>query len=233
MLLARARGFGKLIKPGHVETIWLGQKTSKRLHIHDRKSGLVFLIDTGSDVSILPVGKKGSARPSDLVLFAANDTRLRTFGEKRISPNLNLRRDFTWNFVVAAVPYPIIGADLLAHYKLAPFLHESRLVDTTTGLSTPGFVQVARIFGVSAIDQSSSPYAKILSEFPEIIRVTQTPGFQVRDMEHHILTRGPPISERARLLSPDKLLAAKKQYKEMLEAGICKPSSSPWQRLYT
>ena len=91
MLLAKVRDFGKLIEPGHAETMGLSQKTSKRLHIHDRKSGLVFLIDTGSDVSILPVKKKESTRPSDLVLFAANDTRLQTFGEKRISPNLNLR----------------------------------------------------------------------------------------------------------------------------------------------
>ena len=223
-----------MIEPGHAEMIGLGQKTSKRLHIHDRKSGLVFLIDTGSDVSILPVKKKESTKPSDLALFAGNDTRLQTFGEKRISPNLNLRRDFTCNFVLAAVPYPIIGADLLAHYKLVPFLHESRLVDTTTGLNTPGFVQAACIFGVSTMDHSSSSsYAKILTEFPEITRVTQTPEFQVRDVEHHILTRGPPISERARRWLLRSLSQQKNNLKKCSKLVSVNHLVALGQRLYT
>ena len=117
-----------------METIGSGIQSSKRLHVRDRDSGLVFLIDTGSDISLLPADKRTiKNRPNDLILFAANDSRVLTYGTKRLSLNLGLRRKFSWNFCVAAVPNPIIGADLLAHYHLVPYLHESRLVDTTTG----------------------------------------------------------------------------------------------------
>ena len=158
---------------------------------------------------------------------AGRNTRLQIFGEKRILPNLNLRREFSWNFLVAAVPYAIIGADLLAHYHLIPVLHESRLVDSTTGVSTRGSMEPAAIHGVSTVAHSA-PYSRLLSEFPEITRVLQTQEFQVRDVEQHILTKGQPIAERAGRLPPDKLIIAKMQFKEMIEAGICRPSSSPW-----
>ena len=42
---------GKLIEPHRVETLDLGNRKSKRLHIRDRDSGLIYLIDTGSDIS--------------------------------------------------------------------------------------------------------------------------------------------------------------------------------------
>ena len=97
-------------------------------------TGLIYLIDTGSDISLLPADSKTLKKfPSEVVLFAANDSRVHTFDEREITFNLNLRRNFKWNFCVAQVPYPIIGVDLLAHFHLVPFLHESRLVDTTTG----------------------------------------------------------------------------------------------------
>ena len=210
-----------------METIGLGKTSSKRLHIRDRNSGLVYLVDTGSDVSLLPVEKKLKRVPVSGSLFAANDSRIHIYGEKRISPNLNLRRDFPWNFYVAEIPYPIIGADFLAHYRLIPFLHESRLVDATTNLSTAGFVRDVSVFGISSVDRSQL-FNKILVDYPEITRVTQTPEAVVRDVHHHILTKGPPISERASRVSPDKLASAKSIFAQMLKDGICHPSSNPW-----
>ncbi|XP_033229729.1 uncharacterized protein LOC117181277 [Belonocnema kinseyi] len=218
--------FGKLEKSPRLETVGLGRTTSKRLHIRDRDSGLVFLIDTSSDLSFLPVDKRIKKRPSEGILIAANDTHISTYGEKRISPNIGLRRDFPWHFCVADVPNPIIGADFLAHYRLFPFLHDSRIVDTTTALSTAGFLKNASIFGVSALDRSQ-PYAKILAEFPETTRVSQTPGTVARDIEHHFHTTGPTIAERARRLPPEKLAIAKKKFAQMVNDGIFRPSSSP------
>ena len=228
MPLDRKAGFGKLTGPPTVETIGLGQNSSKRLHIRDRKSELVYLIDTGSDVSLLPVNKKLKKKvPTSGILFATNDSRIHTYGEKKIAPNLNLRHEFPWNFQVAEVPYPIIGADFLAHYRLILYLHDSRLVDATTSLSTAGFVRGASIFGISAVDRSQ-PFNQILVDYPEITRVTQTPEAVVRDVHHHIHTKGPPISERARRVSPDKLASAKSIFAQILKDGICRPSSSPW-----
>lgn len=67
-----------------------------------------------------------------MFLYAANESKIATFGEKRLELNLGLRRDFTWNFCVAAVPRPIIGADLLSHYGLVVDLKNRKLVDLKT-----------------------------------------------------------------------------------------------------
>lgn len=51
-----------------------------------------FLIDTGSDVSVLPFKK--NILSNDLILYAANNTPIRTFGNKVVNIDLNLKRFF-------------------------------------------------------------------------------------------------------------------------------------------
>ncbi|XP_043478303.1 uncharacterized protein LOC122508808 [Leptopilina heterotoma] len=108
---------------------------SKRLHIRDRKSGLLFLIDTGSDVSLLPIQSNSRLRPTDIFLYAANDSKIPTFGEKRLSLDIGLRRDINWNFCLAAVPYPIIRPDLLANNNILVDLARRKLIDSVTSLT--------------------------------------------------------------------------------------------------
>lgn len=52
---------------------------SERLHVRDRESGLVFLIDTGCDISLLSTNTGSGFSPDDLVLNAAKNTRINTF----------------------------------------------------------------------------------------------------------------------------------------------------------
>ena len=206
----------------------MGSSGSKRLHIRDISSGLIYLIDTGSDISLFPAGPSIlKNRPCDLVLYAANDSRVATYGERAITLNLNLRRCIKWNFCIAAVPYPIIGADLLAHFHLVPYLHESRLVDTTTGFSVLGFLKPALVCGLSTISREHA-FSHILESFPTITSLQQGNTTLNVDIHHHILTTGPPVHDRARRLSPEKLTAAKAIFRQMVEDGICRPSSSPW-----
>ena len=68
-----------------METIGSGIQYSKRLHVRDHDSGLVFLIDTGPDISLLPADKRTmNYRPNDSILFATNDSRVLTYGTKRL-----------------------------------------------------------------------------------------------------------------------------------------------------
>ena len=106
-------------------------------------------------------------------------------------------------FCVAAVPHPIIGAYLLAHYHLVPFLHELRLVDTSTGLSVRGFLRSKIICGLSLVNKDHT-FSNILNSFPELITVLQGIVPRSIDVQHHILTRGTPVLERARRLSPER-----------------------------
>lgn len=88
------------------------QHGSPRLFIKDKNSGIVFLIDCGSDVSVLPM--KLVSTPYTIFefsLFAANDTVINTYGLSELNLNLGLPKTYLWNFVIADVPIPIIGAD--------------------------------------------------------------------------------------------------------------------------
>ena len=155
MFLESTIKIGKLSKPFRTETVDMGSSGSKRLHIRDLASGIIYLIDTGSDISLFPADSAILKKPpSDLVLYAANDSRVCTFGEGLIILNLNLRRPIKWNFSLAAVPFHIIGADLLAFYHLVLFLYESRLVDATTGLSVRDFLKSALVGNLSSISRN-------------------------------------------------------------------------------
>ena len=99
--------FQAKILPFRTETIDTGFSGSKRLHIRDISSGIIYLIDTGSDISLfLTDSSVLKNRPSDLILYAANDSHVCTFGERSITLNFNLRRPIKWDFCIASVPYP-------------------------------------------------------------------------------------------------------------------------------
>lgn len=227
MLMGKRGDFGKLSTPSRSEAVVQGGPAQNRLHIRDRKSGLRFLVDTSAEISVLAALLTQRKTPSEIKLFAANNTRIDTFGERRLTLDIGLRRDISWNFCLAAVPFSIIGADLLKHYGLDVSLSRHRLTDSTTKLYTTGSISTVPDLCLSTVDHSNE-FAKILTEFQEITGVAQQTIQKPSGVEHHILTNGPPTAERPRRLAPDKLKAAKAEFKRLMELGICRPSSSPW-----
>lgn len=218
----------KLGSPPRTDSVGEGTTIcSNRLFVLDRNSGLHFLIDTGADISLLPANPKIKQKPSGFKLFAANDTCIDTFGESSRELNLGLKRPIRWNFCITTVPYPILGADALKHYGLLVDLKHRRLVDSITGMYTLGVSRPAPINNISTV-RPGSKAATILSEFPELTGIS-SPNLPVNgDVFHYIVTTGPPQAERARRLSSVKLCEAKAQMRALVEAGVCRPSSSPW-----
>lgn len=217
----------KLSSPSIGQTSVEGQLISNRLHVRDKITGQLYLIDTGADISLVPANPRIRAMPSKLEVFAANDTRINTYGESFRTLNFGLRRPIQWNFIIADIPYPILGADLLNHYGLIVDLRRCRLVDSLTKLYTSAILKDAPIHTISVID-ANSKYKSLLKQFPEITGASRPPQGEKRDVYHHIVTTGPPVAERPRRLRPDKLVAAKQEFKKMVEAGIVRPSSSAW-----
>lgn len=87
----------------------------RRLHITDKNTELKFLIDTEADISLLPKKHAGkNTRPAQIQLFAANGTLILTYRAKLLTLNFGIRRSLKWNFCIADVTAPIIGADLLS-----------------------------------------------------------------------------------------------------------------------
>lgn len=205
-----------------------GAVGSRRLVIFDRTSQLRFLIDTGSDVSIIPATRQDRAGGTvPFSLHAANGTRIRTYGSKFISVDLGLRRCFKWRFLVADVSIAIIGADLLAHFGLLVNLKNRHLIDETTKLRTMGCLSEVPLHGITAIDVQH-PFRDMLSSYREILVPSAVQQEVKHDVTHHIVTRGPPVASKPRRMHPEKLQAARDEFQTMCEMGICRPSSSSW-----
>ncbi|KAG8174445.1 hypothetical protein JTE90_014232 [Oedothorax gibbosus] len=217
---------GKLTGPSLEATSDHGQP--KRLFIVDKSTGLRFLIDTGAEISIVPTltPQERNRPPGKMKLYVANGTSIPTFGEKLLQVDLNLRRSLPWPFVIAAVSHPILGADFLKNFGLLVDMKNNRLIDTSTGRKVSAPV-IASSYGTISLLAQDSKYKDLLSEFPEIIKVSNPVKIN-HQVEHHIETTGPPVFSRARRLTPEKLAIAKQEFQYMINQGICRPSKSSW-----
>ncbi|XP_011700955.1 PREDICTED: uncharacterized protein LOC105457789 [Wasmannia auropunctata] len=158
----------------------------------------------------------------------SNGTAIHTYGSKALTLNLGLRRCFTWDFVIADVAKPIIGADFLAHFDLLVDLKNRRLVDQVTNLTVPGRKINPHEVCVKTI-KGTTPYHALLSEFPDITRPDGRPRQTKHGTRHFIKTTpGPPVACKPRRLAPDKLAIAKQEFQNMIELGIARPSKSCW-----
>jgi len=91
-------------------TVQAAVPQEQRLHVTDRTSHTRFLVASGSVVSVIPrtlVRQKTTV--SDLTLYAANQTVIHTYKKYVTQLNLDLRRNFTWPFIIADVHTAIIG----------------------------------------------------------------------------------------------------------------------------
>ena len=98
----------------------------------DDISGLRFLVDSGAFVSVFPASglDTRSHRPSTL-LEAVNGT----YGHKQITLSINGQK-YVWQFLVADVTQPLLGADFLCSNTLMVDVKGQRLVDPTTCTSS-------------------------------------------------------------------------------------------------
>lgn len=180
-------------------------------------------MDTGADISLIPRNKVGQS--SDLQLFAANGSPIKTYGDRLLTIDLGLRWAFKWKFCVANVQKPILGADFLKHYALLVDIRNRRLIDNVTQLKINDTVSQVTSRSINTIVPKSK-YHELLAKFPDLTKPSQVPINDTRTIEHHIITQGqPPAFPR---LTSEKLKAARAEFAYMLEQGICRPSSSPY-----
>lgn len=205
---------------------------SRRLFVTDKVTAQRFLIDTGSDLCCYPqrLAKGRNTSETGYQLYAANGSSIQTYGSILLRLNLGLRRDFQWNFTIADVETPIIGSDFLSYYNLLPDLRHKRLIDGNTSLSTSAEIAQVKQSSVKAVSvNDSSPYSRLLLEFPDLTRPPDIPRQVKHSTVHHIITtEGPPVSYRPRRLAPQKLAAAQKEFNDMVNCGVARPSDSPW-----
>lgn len=203
---------------------------SNLLCVYDPSTALSFLIDSGSSFSILPrsfLQKNRAVEPLGS-LQAANGSIINTYGTKQLHLTLSFRRDFLWNFVIADVTLPIIGADFLSHFNILVDLHHNRLIDFETQFSSACIRATSSVSGIQ-LPAGDTPYESLLlSEFPNLVSPISALPEVTHNVVHHIETNGRPPFSHARRLAPDKLQAAKQEFDSLLKQGIIRPSKSDY-----
>lgn len=200
---------------------------SRRLFIKDEDNQLIFLVDTGADVSVLPYHPKDNLniRPS-YNLSAANGSTISTFGTKLLMVNLGLRRNFPHEFVLAAVNRPILGADFLTKYELLVDLRTKRLIDGKTSLTVSA--KIATVDTPTPIHYAlDDEYGQILNDFPSLTAPINFNCTVKHNVVHRIVTSGQLPYCKPRRLDADKHKAARAEFDHMISLGICQQSSSP------
>ncbi len=201
---------------------------SRRLFVYDRENRINFLIDTGADISVLPANCVKNRSASTFELYAANNTVIKTYGQKSLTLSLGFRRSYRWDFIVADVDHAIVGADFLSHYGLLPDLRNGKLVDSTTTLAVIGKLRDVEYTSISTVDHSSQ-LAQLLESFPRLTQATGRRECRIQHNTTHVIeTTGQPITARPRRLPADKLKFTRAHFEDLIQKGDIRPSKSPW-----
>ena len=198
---------------------------------------VTFVVDTGASVSLVPPSAvmELHLHSTPVRLTAANGEPITVFGQVTAETALpDLRRTFIWTFIVADVARPLLGLDFLQKCDLSVDCGRHLLRDNATQ-------HTARISRSSAsssryLVNSTAAYPTfvqtLLSKYPSVTApYDMTEGRPTANNEifHHIETGDSiPVFAKTRPLSTEKLRAAKAEFKTLLEAGIIRPSKSPW-----
>ncbi|MPC63924.1 hypothetical protein E2C01_058032 [Portunus trituberculatus] len=197
--------------------------------LRDPINAFRFLVDTGAGRSLLPASqwRKPHLPPTDVRLTAVNGTPILTYGRQHLYIHIGNHK-YWWNFVVANVSLPLLGADFLANYQLLVDVSRARLLDAVSLAATP-IAAAPDDLTFHVIDPTDA-FAHLRDSYPDIFKpeLCQHPQVPVRHgIYHHIKTSGPPVFSRFRRLSPDKLIAAKQTFAELERLGICQRRQVP------
>ena len=92
--------------------------TSPLSRCHDKNTKLLFFIYTGAALGVSPAGRSARFKKGDVTLPAARDSFINRLLFSTVSPRFWASTPLTWQFLVAEVTQPIIGADFLLKLKL-------------------------------------------------------------------------------------------------------------------
>lgn len=201
------------------------------LHMEDKDTGKLFLVDSGASKSVVP------PLPSDLPnktftldLRAANGSEIATYGTRNLSLDFGLGRTYEWSFLIADVQGHILGMDFLRAFHWCIDAGSDAILDQLTLQKAPCHLKgkvKKPITQCPLLLDSSCKYAILLREFPEL--TTDKPNLNPKhNYRHHINTPNSPVYCKPRLLSPEMHKVAKAAFDKMVSQGIVSPATSEW-----
>jgi hypothetical protein len=134
-------------------------------------------------------------------LLEANSSSIRTYGIRRLSLHFP-SNTYQWDFIVADVNRPLLGAELFRSNFLLVDFKGKRLVDALAFHSTPLTLSTAPATHLGAISDTTSQYDTLLAEFPAITTLNFVQSLTKHGVQHFSITSGPPVYSRPRRYPP-------------------------------
>ena len=209
------------------------------MYAEDSNDGTRWLIDSGALWSIVPpTPQQRASGPNAWKLQAANGSDIPCYGltDRQVCI---ADREFDFTFIIADVRQPILGADFLDRFYLAPNHRDRCLIDLNNfdnDLNDWSRIPVGnrcnthpnRVTNINFVDQKSDPFYQLLDSYPTLITPSFTPKDVSHGVKHHIPTNCHPIQSKARKLNPEKLEIAKKEFQKLVDLGVCYRGKSEW-----
>ena len=165
--------FGKLVNGGdYLNTIPADNPSSSLMFLMNKLSGNRFLVNTGASVSVFPHSSRRPTAPSvGVQLKTADGTTMNTFGTRRLALQFGSRR-FEWNFLLANVSMPILGADFLHEHRLLVDVAGARLLDASSLEPIPTVTSVpantkSQLY--TALLSTTEEFRDLLAEYPDVV----------------------------------------------------------------
>ncbi|GBO12479.1 hypothetical protein AVEN_24764-1 [Araneus ventricosus] len=156
-----------------------------------------FSENNGASVSVFPVNRSNKCNRSTLKLVAANGSSISTFGIKNKCLDFGFGRLFNWNFIVADVSRPILGAEFLERYGLLVDIKNKKLIDIERNRTTRGHLSFGSSLGITVLS-GDTQFHKLLSKFPNLTNPSLNIVPKSHGTTHYNLTKGPQVFSRAR-----------------------------------
>ena len=142
------------------------------MFLMNKLSGNRFLVNTGASVSVFPHSSRRPTAPSvGVQLKTADGTTMNTFGTRRLALQFGSRR-FEWNFLLANVSMPILGADFLHEHRLLVDVAGARLLDASSLEPIPTVTSVpantkSQLY--TALLSTTEEFRDLLAEYPDVV----------------------------------------------------------------
>ena len=151
----------------------------------------------------------------------------KAWGSRLIPLQFGARR-FQFQFLLAEVDQPILGADFLAEFNLLVDTANRQVLQGSSlePLAPPRFSTADS--SVASVCKLAPDVTSLLDEFPAAWKPRIPGKLPNHNVEHVIETEGQPLYARPRRLDQVKLALAKTEFQKMETAGIIRRSDSPW-----
>ena len=223
--------------------------------VYDPLTKYFFLVDSGSDVSALPIDL---AEPETKMFKTfkgpTSNANISCVGYVNLVLDLGFSKRFSWKFAVCkSLRQPILSADFLSQHSLlvdsankrllqAPsqHTHSSKKVSPSFHLTVNNIINesvdidddapTVQVSSTKSCSKNSSKnhFNALLSRFPSLTAPFQPNSKPKHSVRHHIHTNGPTIYSRPRGLSPEMLKVVKAEFDTLLKQGIVSRSNSNW-----